>query len=255
MLLPTSGNAKINGLDVVKDVWAVRKQIGLCTAASRFFWDFSADQILNYYAMLHGLDGEKKKKRIEHVVEFFEISDFRQMRFTELSTGMKQKIALAKSLINDPIVWFLDEPTNGLDVEISRDVRKKIKQLVKEKEITVLLTSHYLSEVEELCDRIAVINKGKIITIGGIKQVKEGINFFDTITFRIDKALDVSFIEKLKGVELVRTKDKNVLVRARAPQHVVGQIIEEIEKRQGKLHDLEIKRASLEDVFLKLVKR
>ncbi len=254
LLLPTSGIAVIDGLDVVKNATQVREKIGLCTASSRFIWELNAYEILNYYGMLYGLDSGRRKRRVEDLIEFFGIGEFKDKEFGQLSTGMRQKIALAKSLVNDPVVWFLDEPTNGLDIEISKEIRDKVGRIVKEKQTTVILTSHYLSEVEEMCNRIALINEGKVIAIGGISEIKQSLNFFDTITFNVEKQADVSFLEKINGVELFRQTGKAVTIRAKTPQHVLAEMLDQLEKRGEKIHGLEVKRPSLEEVFLKLVK-
>ncbi|MFH0713776.1 MAG: ABC transporter ATP-binding protein [Candidatus Micrarchaeota archaeon] len=257
LIEPTSGTAVINGFDLKKDTRKVQEIIGLCTASTKFFWDFNAREILNYYAMLYDIDSGTRKRRIDALIERFEITDFQNKRFTELSTGMKQKIALAKSLINKPKLWFLDEPTNGLDLEVSKAVRKVIRDIVKEEDTTVLLTSHHLTEVEELCKRIVLINKGEMVVVGSIKQVKEGLNFFDTIYFMLAKQSDATqleFIKKIPGVEYTRVDGMKVLVRARAPQNVIGKLINALEEKNIKIYDLEIKRVSLEDAFLKLIK-
>lgn len=254
LLLPTSGTAIIDGLDIVQNATQVREKIGLCTASSRFIWELNAYEILNYYGMLYGLDSGKRRRKVEDLIEFFGISEFRNKEFGQLSTGMKQKIALAKSLVNDPVVWFLDEPTNGLDIEISSEMRQKVKQIVKERDTTVMLTSHYLSEVEEMCDRIALINEGKVIAIGGISEIKQSLNFFDTITFNLEKQTDVGFLEKIKGVEFFAQRGTAIMIRASTPQHVLSKVLDDLEKRNEKIHGLEVKRPTLEEVFLKLVK-
>ncbi len=257
LIEPTSGTAVINGFDIKKDTKKVQEIIGLCTSSTKFFWDFNAIEILNYYAMLYDLDSGARKRRIASLIERFEISEFQNKKFAELSTGMKQKIALAKSLINKPKVWFLDEPTNGLDLEVSKTVRKVIRDIVKEENTTVLLTSHHLSEVEELSKRIALINKGELVVVGSIKQVKDGLNFFDTIYFTLAKQSDASqleFIKKIEGFEYIRVEETRVLVRARSPQKLIGKLINGLENKNVKIYDLEIKRASLEDAFLKLIK-
>ncbi len=255
VLLPTSGTAVINGLDVVKNATQVREKIGLCTAVSRFIWQLNPVEILNYYAGLYGLSGGEKQRRIADLIEFFEISDFKDRDFSQLSTGMKQKVALARSMVNNPEVWFLDEPTNGLDIEVSRGIRRKIKQVVKENGTTVILTSHYLTEVEEMCGRIALFNDGKFVTIGGINEIKIKMNFFDSIYFNVEKAISQDLFNGINGVEFVKIEGKKVLIRARDPENVIGKVIETLERKKVKIYDLEIKRPSLEDVFFKLVRQ
>lgn len=255
LLTPTSGTASVAGYDILHNTREVRKRIGWCTAATKFIWTFNAWNILKYYGRLYGIDSPKLEKRSAELIEFFEITEFAEKRFYTLSTGMKQKVALAKSLINDPEVWFLDEPTNGLDVETSRAVRKKIKQIVQEHGTTVVLTSHYLPEVEEMCKRIALLNKGEIVVVGKVRDVKDSLNFFDNIHFTLEKEHNVDFLQDITGVELLRVEGTKILVRTAQPQKVIGKIIEAMEANGIKFHDLEVKRATLEDAFFKLLKR
>jgi len=255
LLTPTSGTASVAGYDILQNTNEVRKRIGWCTAATKFIWTFDSRQILNYYGMLYGLDSGRLARKREELIEFFEISEFANKRFYTLSTGMKQKVALAKSLMNNPEVWFLDEPTNGLDVEVSKEIRKKIKQVVHEQGTTVILTSHYLNEVEEMCKRIALLNKGEVVVVGNVREIKDSLNFFDNIHFTLEKEHNLDFLQDISGVELLRVEGTKILIRTGQPQKVIGKIIDALEAKGIKFHDLEVKRATLEDAFFKLIKR
>jgi ABC-2 type transport system ATP-binding protein len=261
ILLPSSGTAKILGFDVVKQAQQVREKIGLSLGLSSFIDRFTPREILEYYAMLYGFWGSEKEKRIKHVEKLFQIESFAtNKQFRSLSTGMRQKVSLAKSLLNSPRVWFLDEPTVGLDVETARDVRGIIRELVASEGLTVLLTSHYLFEVEELCKRIAILSNGKLVTCGKPAEIKRKLKFFDSIHFKVN-ALDAKrlvFLSSVPGVVDVKQageKGESMLVRAENMQRTLGKLLEELEDRKIEVRDLEVKRPSLEDVFIKLLKK
>ncbi|MBI5061535.1 MAG: ABC transporter ATP-binding protein, partial [Candidatus Aenigmarchaeota archaeon] len=144
LLLPTSGSAKVLGYDAVKEKNVVRGKVGLCVGATEFYWIMKPAEILDYYARLYGIPKDERKERAKKLMEELDINWYADKTFGQMSTGMRQKLAFAKSLINNPEVLFLDEPTIGLDVEAAISVRKYILKLVKERGMTVILTSHHL---------------------------------------------------------------------------------------------------------------
>ena len=255
LLTPSSGSAKILGFDIQKQAQEVRGRIGLCIGAGNFFEDLTPVENLNYYAMLYGLGGSKREKRVSEMIELFGMGEFKDEFFRDLSTGMRQKLALAKSLVNDPQVWFLDEPTLGLDVEIAREVRDNIRRLVSEKETTVLLTSHYLFEVEELCGEIAVINHGKKVGQGKPSEIKKQLGLLDVISFSasVMDAKRLSFLRNVKGVQSASYENHSMVLKTISSPSVVGEIVKQLEKRKIKVRDLEVRRPTLEEAFLRLV--
>src|SRR3989338_2153267 len=194
LLLPTSGSAKVLGFDVVKEKNKLRDKIGLCLGGSRFYWDMKPAEILEYYGRLYGIKKEERKSRIKNLIDELDIGWYADRHFSHMSTGMRQKVAVAKSLINNPQVLFLDEPTAGLDVEVAVSVRKYILKLVKEREMTVILTSHHLNEVEEMCKKISVLNNGKIVSSGTIKQIREKMKFPDIIHLYLSDYSKLGFL-------------------------------------------------------------
>ena len=252
LLIPTSGSAKVLGYDVVKQKNSIRRIIGLCSGASRFNWDLKPPEILEYYGRLYGIKKEERRKRIERLIEDLDMSWFADTSFGSLSTGMRQKVGVAKGLINNPEILLLDEPTAGLDVEVAISVRKYIMKLLTEREMTVILTSHHLDEVEEMCKRIAIIDKGKIVSEGEIKKLKKELNFPDIIHLYLSNYTKLKFLEKMKGVVSYRIND-GVFIQADHGLKTVNKI-EKILKAKGvKITDVEIRKATLEEVFLKII--
>jgi ABC-2 type transport system ATP-binding protein len=255
LITPTSGTATILGHDILKEPEKIREITGKCMGATSFLWDMTPKEILKYYSLLFGLGSAKRKERVETLIKDLEITKFQNAKFGALSTGMKQKVAVAKSLLNEPKVLFLDEPTNGLDVEIAIYIRKYIADLVKEKGMTVILTSHRLSEVEELCEQIAIIDDGKIVTKGSIADVRTQVRFPNIAYFCLDRDSGLEFLGKIKGVHGYDVKAGGVYVKVDQDADIIIDIISELKKRDYKIMEMELKKPSLEDVFLKIVRK
>jgi len=253
LLLPTSGSAKVLGYDVVKDDDKVRERIGMCIGGTSFYHSMTPVELLQLYGRLYGLNSQKRKERIKKLIDDLEITEFKNKNFITLSTGMKQKVAIAKSLINEPEVLFLDEPTAGIDVEVSKNIRAYIANLVKEKEMTVILTSHHLKDVEELCKEISIIDEGKIIAEGNINKIRKKVKFPDIIHLYLSNYRGLEFLRKLKGVEGYEVTDDGLFIRVYPGIDVVSNIINQIKKRKMKILDIEVEKASLEDIFMKIV--
>jgi ABC-2 type transport system ATP-binding protein len=167
LVQPTAGAVAVRGFDSVREDGRVRAQVGLATAEERsFYWRLTVEQNLTFFSRLYGLGAAATRRRIGELVELLELSELRRRRFGELSTGNKQRMAVARSLLNSPPVLLLDEPTRSLDPLAAASMREIIGRLARgERRVTVLLTSHNLAEVEELCTRVAVISRGRIRAI------------------------------------------------------------------------------------------
>ncbi|HYX42750.1 MAG TPA: ABC transporter ATP-binding protein, partial [Pyrinomonadaceae bacterium] len=167
LVQPTSGTVTVNGLDSVRDDERVRAQVGLASAEERtFYWRLTVEQNLLFFARLHGLRDATAHARIEELLARFELTPLARKRFGELSTGNKQRMIVARALINHPPILLLDEPTRSLDPLAAAQMRTHISRLATDERVTVLLTSHNLTEVEELCARIAIISRGCIRAVG-----------------------------------------------------------------------------------------
>jgi ABC-2 type transport system ATP-binding protein len=172
LLLPTSGEARVLGHDVVEDAREVRRRIGYVFGGDRGLYErLSALDNLRYFAELYGVSGKAQRSRIAEVLELVGLTGREQERVEGYSRGMRQRLHIARGILHDPEVVFLDEPTIGVDPVGARDLRRTIADLITSGK-TVLLTTHYMFEADDLCDRIAVINKGEIVAEGTPRDLK-----------------------------------------------------------------------------------
>jgi len=175
LLLPTSGNARVAGFDVVRQEREVRRRLGVVLGGDRgLYWKLSARDNLAYFAHLYGMPRRSIAARVDELLETVGLLDRAADRVEGFSRGMKQRLHLAKALLHDPPVIFLDEPTIGLDPAAAITLRRIVQSLVPEH--TVLLTTHYLHEADELCARIAIIDHGKVIVEDTPAGIKRAVN-------------------------------------------------------------------------------
>src|SRR5437764_2667129 len=175
LLIPTSGSARVLGLDVVRDAHEVRRRIGYVFGGERGVYErLSGYDNLRYFAELYGVPARDQKRRIEELLDLVGLKDREHERAEGYSRGMKQRLHVARGLLHDPEVLFLDEPTIGLDPVGAREMRSTIASLTAVGK-TVLLTTHYMFEADALCDRIAVISKGDIVAEGTPLELKRGV--------------------------------------------------------------------------------
>jgi ABC-2 type transport system ATP-binding protein len=199
LLIPTSGAASVKGFDVVAQAEEVRRRIGFIFGGERgLYWRLSGVDNLRYFASLYSLDPDVTKKRIPYLLEMVGLNGRGDEKVQGYSRGMKQRLHVARTLLHDPAVLFLDEPTLGLDPVGAREFRQVILDLQSEKK-TILLTTHYMFEADALCDRIAVINHGRIIALdtpAGLKTHVRDLNVVEVETFGAPE----SALEKLRAL-------------------------------------------------------
>jgi ABC-2 type transport system ATP-binding protein len=259
LLIPTSGSASVLGFDVGRQPYEVRKRISLIIGGEKgLYFRISARQNLRYFADLYGVPRLVREQRIEDVLRMVDLLDRCDDRVEDYSRGMKQRLHIAKGLINDPEVIFMDEPTIGLDPQASRDTRKLIKDLIAD-EKTILMTTHYMFEADELCDRLAVINKGKIVAMDtprGLKSLMKDTGVVEVEGFGLT-GRDVEAVRSVPGVRAVSStmnEDKQVL---RVQVQDAGEMLAPIAGRlNGKnVIGMKVKEPTLEDAYLWLVEK
>jgi ABC-2 type transport system ATP-binding protein len=257
MLIPTSGKATVLGFDVQKDVTKVRQNIGIVLGGERgLYTRVNAIDNMRYFADLYGVPTSIRDKRIKELLEFMGLWERAKDRVETYSKGMKQRLHLARGLINDPQLVFLDEPTIGLDPEIAKETRNMVRELV-EKGKTVLLTTHYMFEADELCKRVGIIRNGEIVALdtpSGLKKYVMDTSVVEIEGFGItDKEVSqFKEISEVKAVSADLSENKQVLKIQTAKG---SEIIAEVQAilKNSRIYDLKIKEPTLEDAYLRLV--
>jgi len=176
-LLPDTGSVKMFGHETTKlsmhELAGLKSRINMCSGNPNFPWSLTVEEILKYYSMLYGCKLSACGSNVTALIKTFELEKYRAARYDRLSTGTKQRLALAKSMINDPEILLLDEPTIGLDPDIAGKLRAKILEINRKTKTTIIITTHYMKEAEELCGRIAFIKDGKIKALGTKAELKK----------------------------------------------------------------------------------
>jgi ABC-2 type transport system ATP-binding protein len=168
---PTSGQARVLGFDLARDVTRIKKRVGVVPEASNLYDELPAFDNLVFAMQLYGVPRAERRDRAEELLQRFRLGEKRDTPFARLSRGMKRALTIAAALAHRPPLLFLDEPTTGLDVMSARNLRRRIARL-REEGVTVFLTTHYLEEAERLCDRVAVIVKGRIVALDTVDALK-----------------------------------------------------------------------------------
>ncbi len=171
ILAPSEGTAIVAGYDVTKDPQKVRSRVGFLSTATALYGRLSAKEMVEYFGRLHGLDEPTLRRRIDEIFLRLEMNDFRDRRCEELSTGMKQKVSIARTLVHDPSVMIFDEPTVGLDVMAARAIVAFIREC-RDAGKTVVFSTHVMSEVEKLCDHVGIIHDGKLLAEGTLPELR-----------------------------------------------------------------------------------
>jgi sodium transport system ATP-binding protein len=179
VLQPTSGTATVAGFDVTTHPTEVRKRIGFMSSNTGIYDRMTAWEMVEYYGRLYGLSDDFLRQRLEQLFETLQMNDFRDVLGAKMSTGMKQKVSIARAIVHDPPVIIFDEPTSGLDVLVARKVLGTVQSL-REQGKCVIFSTHIMREVEKLCDRIAIIHKGTILAMGSLPELRERFEQPDT---------------------------------------------------------------------------
>jgi sodium transport system ATP-binding protein len=172
VLKPDGGVARLAGFDVVKEASEVRRHIGFMSANTAIYDRMSAWELVEYFGRLYGLAGEPLRERMEELFGTLQMNDFRDVLGAKMSTGMRQKVSIARAIVHDPPVLIFDEPTLGLDVLVGRAVLQNVERL-RELGKCVLYSTHIMREVERLCDRVAVVSRGQILACGTLAELRD----------------------------------------------------------------------------------
>jgi len=254
LLLPDQGKIQILGMDGLRDGHRVREKVNICSGNANFLWSLTVKENLHFYGMLYGLNGKRRAEKIKALIKLFNLEEHQDIPFDQLSTGMKQRLSLAKSLLNDPAVLFLDEPTVGLDPSVSITIREQVRLIQKERGMTVLLTTHNMKEAEYLCDRIAFLKGGEILTTGNAETLKRMIRMGDMVKVEFKGMILEDDLLRMEGV-----------INYAISGNLCEIIVDDVERRLGNLMALlsqggaeiikvTLGQTDLEDVFIEFAK-
>jgi len=255
LLQPSAGSATVNGHDVTRQAQSVRREIGYMPDFFGVYEELKVREYLEFFAATYGIRGPKRKATVDGVLELTDLTEKKDALIASLSRGMQQRLGLARVLVHDPKVLFLDEPASGLDPRARIEIRALLKEL-RNMGKTILISSHILADLADLCNKIGLIERGKLLYAGGLKEAMAQVQGDDVWlvevfedTDRAKKTLEgQSFTESVTEAEgLLRIK-----LRPGHPEvHVIPQVLLEQNLR---LKLFKVAEVTLEDAFLKLTK-
>ena len=254
LLKPTSGNASICGFDVIENPSKVRKNIGFVQQEIGIDEYLTARENLQFQCKISQIPKEQTQKRIEEVIDLVELTEKQDEQSITFSGGMRKRLDIACGLIHRPKVLFLDEPTVGLDIQTRRKIWEYIQKIHKEFGMTIFVSTHYMEEADNLCDRVGIIDYGKIQIVDTPESMKNKLET-DMITFSIipDENKQEPFINKIKSFDLIKNVEingNNIIVQSSNSTQVIPKIFEASSESQISIDSFVLNKPTLDDVFI-----
>src|SRR3989449_3628688 len=252
LLPPTLGTATICGHDVLKEADAVRRLIGVIPQAMTSDMELSVEENLLIYAKLYGVPRERRKRLMAELIEAVELTKWKDKPVKNLSGGMRRRVEIARGLVHEPRVFFLDEPTTGLDPVSRVAVWEMLRQLKENRDLTVLITTHYMDEADKLCDRIAIIDHGKLVALDSPMKLKasiSGSNILE-VSFPTTPAGWEDQMKALPEVEAVSGHDNIYRIATRNGPATTMAMLDAAAQINLPVHSLSLPSTTLDDVFV-----
>ncbi|MGA2628971.1 MAG: ATP-binding cassette domain-containing protein [Terriglobia bacterium] len=252
LLPPTSGSARIHGFDVVHQASRVRRSIGVIPQAMTSDLDLSAAENMTIFAKLYGVPPERRKRKISDLLEAVELSDWADKPVKNLSGGMRRRLEIARGLVHEPKIFFLDEPTTGLDPVSRVAVWDMLMRLKKAHDLTILMTTHYMDEADKLCDRIAIVDHGKLVALDSPLKLKASIpgnNILEVSFLHVPEGWS-QVLERLAEVESVVAEDHVYRIGSNNGPRTTIELMEAVRRAQIEITSLSVQSTTLDDVFV-----
>jgi ABC-2 type transport system ATP-binding protein len=246
---PTSGSASIMGYDIGEEAVEAQALMGIVPDISNIYTELTAWQNLDFTGKLYGIPRDQRMKKNRELLERFELYDRRDEKVEGYSRGMRRKVCIAMALVNDSRILYLDEPTSGLDVQSVRSIRDLVRDL-NEEGLTVFLTTHNMEEANQMCDRIAVINRGRIAAIDTPERLRRAMERSQFIEFSVEEN-NINF-KDLHGVLEAQKRGDKIRLRTSSPGETLRNLFRLVEGEDLNLVSLNTLESSLEDAFLEL---
>jgi ABC-2 type transport system ATP-binding protein len=253
LLTPDRGTITILGHDVVREAALLRRRLNMASGRPSFLWSLRVGEIIAFYGRLYGLSGRALGARVDELITLTELGPYRRAQYSDLSTGLKQRVALAKSLVNEPELLFLDEPTLGLDPDVAARVRAHIARLRREQGITIVLTTHYMREADELCDEIAFIKGGQILARGTPDELKRQIRLGEVVALKLDPPR-VPWLAETPGVLRCVEVDGWVECTVDEAEKRLPEILRLLHVDGVVIRNVQVREPELEEVFVELAR-
>lgn len=254
LAMPTGGTATIGGYDVVKHGNDVRKLIGIVSEKMIMYNRLTAKENLWFFGCLFDIPKDTLEQRIDELLELVQLTKWKDAQVGTFSTGMRQRMNVIRALLNMPQVLFLDEPTLGLDPQSSVEIRDFIKKLNVENKTTIVITTHMMVDADRLCDRIAIVDHGKIVALDTSRNLKKMISGADTTILKLEISnLTTDIIESIRAVgcvDAVTQEEENQLRIIVHGDEAFDNVVDAVRARGGKINAMENLQPTLEDVFL-----
>ncbi|HEC80863.1 MAG TPA: ATP-binding cassette domain-containing protein [Thermoplasmatales archaeon] len=250
LLNPTDGSATVCGFDIVNKRNEVRQHIGVVFQEPALDTELTGRENLDFHARMYGLDREKRKARIEEVLRLVDLEEKKDVLVKYYSGGMKRRLEIARGLMHFPTVLFLDEPTLGLDAQTRRAIWEYIKKMNKDEGTTIFLTTHYMDEADFLCDRVGIIDHGRIIVTNSIPKLKNAVGN-DVITLSCSQMNKLS--RRLKDeswIKNIKKHDSFLTLGVEKGEEKIPVIVELARKLDIKIKSISVRKPTLDDVFL-----
>ena len=254
LLLPDRGKIGILGMDGLQDGHRIREKVNSSSGNANFLWSLTVRENLHFYGRLYGLTRNRREEKVNALIKLFNLEEHRDATFDRLSTGMKQRLSLAKSLLNDPAVLFLDEPTVGLDPSVSIMIREQVRSIQKERGMTVLLTTHNMKEAEFLCNRIAFLKNGEILTTGTAEDLKRMVRMGDLIKLEFMGTISEDELLRANGVINYGISGNLCEIIVDDGERRLGTLIALLSQSGAQIIKVTLGQTELEDVFIEFAK-
>lgn len=257
LITPSSGDVRLHNESIVKQPEKIRHILGVVPQEIALYTDLTAEENLQFFGKIYGLQGTTLKLRINEVLEQIGLTDRRKDLVKTFSGGMKRRLNIGVALLHTPEMIIMDEPTVGIDPQSRNYILETVKRLNREKGMTVLYTSHYMEEVEFLCDRIYIMDQGHIIASGTKEELKNILSSENTIIIKVERIKD-ELTRVLKAdphIRQVQVQDQKISIIVPKEENLFQAITHYAEETKTKLISIEVKAPTLEDVFLHLTGR
>ena len=254
LLLPDRGKVQILGIDALTNGARIRERVNISSGNANFLWSLTVKENLHFYAMLYGLVGRQRKEKVNALIDLLDLREHQNVLFDRISTGMKQRLSLAKCLLNDPDVLFLDEPTVGLDPNAAARIRGEILSIQKERKMTVLLTTHNMREAESLCGRIAFLKEGEILTTGTAEALKRMVRVGDVVRVEFQGTISEDDLLRADGVINYSISRNLCEIIVDDGERRLGPLVVVLSQGGADIRKVTLRQTDLEDVFIEFAK-